>query len=149
MTTTTAPATTPASTAPDPAPRRPAVRPTEPEDRGSLTISGRAVEAIAARALAELDEIGGAARRVLGLALGSDGEDSRPRVSATVSGRSVAIEATIAVDYPRPVVATVDHARDHLVERIDTLTGLTVSRIDVTVGALTAPDRPGTRRELT
>ncbi|MEU9822884.1 Asp23/Gls24 family envelope stress response protein [Pseudonocardia alni] len=119
----------------------------DPGERGTLTIDDTVVDTIAAAALEEVDGIGGAARRVLGLAVGDDGGGRRPRTSSTVSGNGVAITATVAVDYPLPVTATVDRARAHTAARVLKLTGLSVVRVDVTVAALTT-DHTRNRREL-
>lgn len=78
---------------------------------------------------------------------GTTGGGRRPRTSSTVSGNGVAITATVAVDYPLPVTATVDRARAHTAVRVLELTGLSVVRVDVTVAALTT-DHTRNRREL-
>ncbi|RZT89027.1 putative alkaline shock family protein YloU [Pseudonocardia sediminis] len=121
---------------------------TAPDDRGSLSIADTAVEKISAAVLDEIDEIGGAARRVLGLPMGSDHAEQRPRVTATVSGGSVSLDARVSVSYPAPVAATADRARRHLAVRVAASTGMQVTHVDITVTALTTPARPTHRREL-
>ncbi|MFJ7949619.1 Asp23/Gls24 family envelope stress response protein [Streptomyces sp. NPDC096354] len=114
--------------------------------RGITTISDRTVERIAARVLTEVENIGGAAGRLLGTAApGGHAEDSA-RVAAKVSGDSVAaLDVRLSVAYPQSVAHTTEDARARLVRRVADLTGLTVTRVDITVTALRAPDSP-TRR---
>ncbi|MGW0556708.1 Asp23/Gls24 family envelope stress response protein [Streptomyces sp. NPDC002926] len=116
--------------------------------RGSTTISERAVERIAARVLTETEHIGGTAGRILGIAVPGEHADHAARVTAKVSGDSVAaLDVHLSVVYPESVAHTTEDARAHLVRRIADLTGLTVTRVDITVTALRAPGSP-TRRVL-
>lgn len=117
-------------------------------DRGNLDIADQVVEKIAAVALAEVDEIGGAARRVLGVPLGSDDPDRRPRVNAAVTGSVVTLDVWCTVAYPAPVGRATDAARTHLIARIGELTGLDARQVDIAVTALTTPTT-ARRRELT
>lgn len=107
-------------------------------ERGSLSIEDTVVEKVAAAAAGEIDGVGGAARRVLGVPTGSDDGDGRPRVSARVTGRTAALDVRLAVDYPASVRATTEAVRSHLRDRVHALTELTVSRVDVSVAALTS-----------
>ena len=121
----------------------------EPELRGDLDIADGVVEKIATAALGEVPDLGGAARRVLGVALGSDEPDGRPNVTATVSGASVVLDVAASVAYPAPVAPTADRARAHVIDRVGELTGLRVERVDIKVTALTRPQTASRRRELT
>ncbi|MFE7788577.1 Asp23/Gls24 family envelope stress response protein [Streptomyces sp. NPDC057460] len=114
--------------------------------RGSTTISDRAVERIAAQVLTEVENIGGTPGRVLGIEVpGQHAEDSA-QVAAKVSGDSVAaLDVRLSVAYPESVAHTTEDARARLVRRVADLTGLTVTRVDITVTALRTPDSP-TRR---
>ncbi|WP_219418701.1 Asp23/Gls24 family envelope stress response protein [Pseudonocardia nigra] len=113
-------------------------RPDPAEDRGELSIDDGVVEQIAAAALGEVEHIGGAARRVLGVPLGADDPDQLARVTATVTGSVVALDVRCSVAYPAPVARVTDQARAHLIARIEELTGLTAAQIDITVTALPA-----------
>ncbi|MFE7775188.1 Asp23/Gls24 family envelope stress response protein [Streptomyces sp. NPDC057445] len=116
--------------------------------RGSTTISDRTVERIAARVLTEVEHIGGTAGRVLGIAVPGEHAEDSARVTAKVSGDSVAaLDVRLSVVYPQSVVHTTEDARARLVRRVADLTGLTVTRVDITVTALRAPDSL-TRRVL-
>jgi uncharacterized alkaline shock family protein YloU len=118
--------------------------------RGALTIEPRAVERIAAAAATEVDHIGGAARRVLSVAVGDDEAAQRPRVDAVVDVDVVGLAVTCSVAYPQPVATATDRLRAHLSERITTLTGLTPRSVRITVAALTSGSigSTGRRRDL-
>ena len=105
-------------------------------DRGRLTISDRTVERIAATAVTEVDGIGGSATRMLGVAMSRDGGEHSAKVTATVSGGVASLVVRLSVAYPASVTRTTEAARAHLVQRVEELTGLTVSRVDITVTAL-------------
>jgi uncharacterized alkaline shock family protein YloU len=113
------------------------------EERGRTTIADRTVERLAMRAITEVDGVGGAATRVLGVAVGGADLDSSAKVTATVSGQTAALDVRLSVVYPASVGATTENARRHLVDRVEELTGLVVSRVDITVTALhsTATER--------
>ncbi|MDQ7810834.1 Asp23/Gls24 family envelope stress response protein [Amycolatopsis sp. A133] len=103
------------------------------DERGRTTIAGRTVERIAARAVTDLDDVGGAATRVLGLAVG---RGNTAEVSATVSGGTAVLDVRLSLAYPTPVGPATESARQHLMDRVRELTGLTVSRVNITVTAL-------------
>ena len=114
--------------------------------RGTTTISDRTVERIATRVLTEVENIGGAAGRLLGIAVPGEHSEGSAHVAAKVSGDSAAaLDVRLSVAYPQSVAHTTEDARARLVRRVADLTGLTVSRVDITVTALRAPDSP-TRR---
>ncbi|MGH9060733.1 MAG: Asp23/Gls24 family envelope stress response protein, partial [Acidimicrobiales bacterium] len=54
----------------------------DPAERGGLTISGGTVERIAAQAVTEVDGVGGAASRVLGVAVGGEDLGNTAKVTA-------------------------------------------------------------------
>ncbi len=117
------------------------------EERGALTIADQVVEKIAATALGEVEHLGGAAKRVLGVALGSDDPDRSARVQARVDGSVVTLEVGCSVAYPAPVGAVTEQARSVLIERVEELTGLSVRQVDITVTSLTSTVSTS-RREL-
>ncbi len=108
----------------------------ETDGRGGLTVAAGAVERIAARAITELDGIGGAASRVLGIAVGGEDLDQGAKVSANVTATTAALDVRLSVKYPLSVRATTKTAREHLLHRVGELSGLTVTRVDITVTAL-------------
>ena len=126
-------------------------------ERGVLTISEQAVERLAACAVLEVDDVGGAggrglrgprrgagrgptaqggARGVLGVSLSGEDLDHSAKVSARVGDETVTLDVRISIVYPASVARTTEKAREHLVERVEALTGLTVTRVDLTVTAL-------------
>jgi len=107
------------------------------DDRGRLELADVVVEKVAMVAADEVEHVGGPARRVLGVPTGGDAASRRPQVSATVTGQVAALDVRLSVAYPAAVRATTEAVRDHLRERVQTLTGLTVSRVDIAVTALT------------
>jgi uncharacterized alkaline shock family protein YloU len=108
----------------------------EHDERGRTTIADRAVERIAAQAVTDVDDVGGAARRVLGLAVGGEDLDHPAEVSATVSGATTALDVRLSLEYPASVGTATESVRRHLMDRVHELTGLAVSRVDITVTAL-------------
>lgn len=108
----------------------------DPGDRGRLAIGDTAVARIAAHAAAEVDGVGGSAYRLLGIALGAEQAEEDVRVTAHVTGAVVALDVRLSVAYPMPVRRTTEEVREHLTRRVRHLTGLTASRVDITVTAL-------------
>ncbi len=108
----------------------------ELDERGTLTVSDRTVERIAAQVVTEVEGAGGAASRVLGIAVGGEDLDHHAKVTATVHGDTTTLDVRLSVSYPRSVTRTTEAARRHLTRRVAELTGLTVSRVDITVTAL-------------
>lgn len=119
-----------------------------PAERGELTVADQVVEKIAAAVLAEVEGVGGSARRVLGVALGSDAPEGSARVSAHVDGSLVTLDVACSITYPDPVRTVSERARIRLIERVGALTGLGVRQVDITVTALTTPSTPSGRRLL-
>jgi uncharacterized alkaline shock family protein YloU len=136
MATTTATAMA-AGTATRAAPRGGALAP--PETRGRTEIAGRVLERIAAHALTEVEETGGAARRVLGVPLGAGGGRTRPRVTAHVDGHLAILRMRITVTYPAPIRQVTRRLRDQVTSRVGELTGLEVRQVDIDVARLTRP----------
>jgi uncharacterized alkaline shock family protein YloU len=106
--------------------------------RGSVTVAGRVVEKIAAVAISDVEQASGVPRRLLGQSLERLGSSNRPRVSATIDGSEVRLKLTVSVEYPAPVRVVAAQVRDAVRDQVNTFTGLTVGRIDITVPALVA-----------
>jgi uncharacterized alkaline shock family protein YloU len=113
---------------------------------GETHVDERVVEKIAALAAGEIGEVGGVANRVLGVRVGPDEPDRRPKARARVDGSIVTLDLTLSVTYPAPVGAVTQHVREHVVERLAVLTGLSTRQVDITVTALYR--QPHARREL-
>lgn len=117
------------------------------ESRGNTTIDDQVVVKIATRVVTEVEHVGGAARRVLGVAVGREGAAQRPQVQATVTGTAVTVDVRLSITYPAPVAQVSQRVRVRLMDRIAELTGLTVGEVDITVTALTTAPT-SRRREL-
>lgn len=104
--------------------------------RGRTTLADRAVERIAAKAVSEVEGVGGSARRMLGVVVGGADPDRAAEVSAEVRGETVSLRVRLSVLYPVSVAGTTEQVRTHLRRRVEELTGLPVPRVDITVTAL-------------
>ncbi|MBB4912902.1 Asp23/Gls24 family envelope stress response protein [Actinophytocola algeriensis] len=112
---------------------------------GRTTLADRAVERAAAQAITEIADVGGAGHRVFGDALGGSPEERSAQVSATVDDTTAALRVRLSIAYPASVAGTAREVRNHLVRRLHELTGLVVTRVDITVVTLYL-NQPGPRR---
>lgn len=111
-------------------------------EMGVISIDDRVVAKLAARAVVEIPDAGGAAPRLLGRSL--DGVlgardtslDSLPKTSADVDGSLVVLELQISVRWPASVPDTAAQVRRHVASRISELTGLRVGEIQIEVSDL-------------
>lgn len=113
--------------------------------RGRTTLSDRAVERVATQAVTEVADVGGAAHWLLGDTLNRTPEERSAQVSATADDTTAALHVRLSIAYPASVARTTEQVRDHLIRRLHELTGLVVTRVDITVVALYL-DQPGPRR---
>ena len=99
-----------------------------PEERGWTSIADKVVERIAAIATSEVegatDSRSGLLRRVRG---------GLPHAEAVVAGGTSRIKVEVAATWPTPLSRVAGEVRDHVSERVATLTGMTVTAVDVTV----------------
>lgn len=112
----------------------------ERRSRGSLELDRRVVEKIAAQATVEVPTAGGTAGGLLGIGTRAD-LSSLPKVEVDLTGQTARVSVEVALDYPTPVSASAGEVRKHLVARVLELTGVEVSRVDVSVIALSRPTR--------
>lgn len=112
------------------------------DERGRTTIDRHVIEAIAARIAGEERGVGGAGRRVLGVAVTGEHAEHAPRVEATVAGEVVSLRIRLSVMYPDPVHEVTDRVRRRVVNRVGELTGKRVGMVDVIVAALHRPTSP-------
>jgi uncharacterized alkaline shock family protein YloU len=106
------------------------------DSRGRTTIAEHAVERVATRLLTEVENVGGAARRMLGMTVGGEDPDRDAQVTVEITGETVALQVRLSATYPASVSRTTQNARSHLMRRVEELTGLAVSRVDIAVTAL-------------
>lgn len=118
-------------------PASPALRP--PEARGRTEIADRVLERIAARAVSEVAQAGGAARRLLGVPLGRDTVRAAARATAHVDGQIATVQLRMSVIYPAPIRETTRRVRDQIMTRVGELTGLDVRQVDIEIARLIPP----------
>lgn len=120
----------------------PADGPDEPGERGSLTIADRVVERVAGYAVTQVEGASAAPRRVLGVNVGEARPGSEASVQARVDGRTATVEATIAVEWPRPVTAVAQQLRTQVRAEVLRLTEVQVAHVDIDVVSFaSAPSR--------
>lgn len=114
--------------------------------RGVTTVKSIVVQRIAGVAAQEVDGVhmGGKAARTTSRASGGRGSQDQTRgVSADVGRTEVAIDLTMALDYGMDVLQTVNRVRDRISSRVQPLTGLNVTEINVTVSDILFPEDGG------
>ncbi len=115
--------------------------------RGSLVIDKLAVERIASRAASESGSTGGVSGGFLGL--GAQGDlSAAPTAEVELIGRTAIVGLDLTVAYPMPIRDATDHVRHHVMERVLDLTGVEVTRVDITVAVLHLVAAPATRKVL-
>jgi uncharacterized alkaline shock family protein YloU len=107
-----------------------------PEERGRTTIADRVVARVATRAVAEVEQTGGAARQLIGITIGPQTGEGTARVSARTDGHLAMIQLRVSLAYPAPVRAVTREVRRHVIERVTGLTGLEVRHVDIEVARL-------------
>ena len=110
----------------------------EASRRGNLVVEKRVVERIAGQAASECSDTGGASGGVLGIGAQAD-LTARPAPVVELVGQSATVALDLTVAYPAPIRAATDRIRAHIVRRVHELTGVEVSRVDITVTALPRP----------
>ena len=104
-------------------------------ERGTTTIAPAVFERLAARAAAEVAGVEGEVQTGLGRFLpwttGTPAE-----AMAEVDDESVVLDLTFNVVYPEPVRQVAERVREHVAERVESLTGRTVLQVNITVPEL-------------
>ncbi len=99
-----------------------------PAERGRTTIADKVVDRVAIAATAEVDQVltaHGGWGRLVGRGL--------PSAHAVVAGGTCKVTVDVGVPWTAPLPTVAAQVRDHVAERVHTLTGLAVTRVDVTV----------------
>lgn len=107
-----------------------------PGQRGRTTIADRVVTKVAARAVNEVEQAGGAAPQLIGITFGRQTGQGTARVSARIDGHLTMIEMRLSVAYPAPVRTVTRQVRAHVIERVTSMTGLEVRHVDIEVARL-------------
>lgn len=114
--------------------------------RGETMIAPAVVEKIASRAATEVDGVGGVVRTGLGRLLPWVSDHSPAQAAADVDRETVAVNLTVSVRYPEPVGRVTRNVRDHVIERLGALTGLSATEVNIMVDELVIERRPPRRR---
>ena len=119
---------------------------------GSVVIADRVIAKLAARAVLDVADAGAAAPRMWGRELPNGGQlgvresslTGLPHASADVDGTVAFIDLAISVRWPASLPRVTQQVRDHVIDQVHELTGLTVAHVRIAVTALitaTAPSR--------
>jgi uncharacterized alkaline shock family protein YloU len=95
----------------------------------------KVVEKIASQAAGEVATAGGITGGVLGIGSHTD-LSARPKVNVELSGGTATVDLAITVAYPTPIRQAAEQVRQHVIDRVGDLTGIEVTRVDITVSAL-------------
>lgn len=121
-------------------------------DRGTTTISSSVVSSIVNVAAGEVD---GLAMSHGGNRLPGDnsptvgeffdrvsGGGSRSRgVSVEIGEREAAVDLTVNVVYGKPIAQVTEAVRQNVIRRVESLTGLDVTEVNITVNDVTFPEQ--------
>ena len=118
---------------------------------GTISISSRVVQKIAARAAVEVPDAGAATPRVMGRSITGahmlggrqTSLTSLPVAAAEVDGSTALLALWLSVRWPASIPAVSRAVREHVRDRVGTLTGLEVTEVSISVTDLaTELDRP-------
>lgn len=116
-------------------------------ERGSTIIGESVVSRIAGVTAGEVEgvHLGGSASRTAGGMIenltGSSGTSRG--VSVEVGRVEAAIDLTMGLDYGKNIVQTTDEVRRRVKDRVESLTGLRVTELNVTISDIVVPDGEG------
>ena len=131
-------------------------------DRGGISISDSVVSKIAGIAAQEVEKVqmgggtaaavGGFLSNVAGSVTGGNsaggGASLTSGVSVEVGEEEAAVDLTVAVEYGAPIPRTTQAVRDNVINRVESLTGLRVTEVNITVNDVQFPEeRPQLGRQ--
>ena len=122
--------------------------------RGNTRIDEKVVSKIAGITAGEVEGVlvgGNVVRTAVGLFQDVTGSRGRTQgVSAEVGETEATIDFTVGIEYGNNIPRTVERVRDEVADRIESLTGLQVAEINVTVNDIVPTESQGkTSREVT
>jgi uncharacterized alkaline shock family protein YloU len=113
-------------------------------ERGTTTISDGVVSRIAGISAQEVEGVhmGGGASRTAGGLLGNvTGSESQTRgVSVEVGKTETAIDLKMGIEYGRNILQSVEEVRRRIAERVQSMTGLRVTELNVTIADIVFPE---------
>jgi len=114
-------------------------------ERGTTTISDGVVSKIAGMSAQEVDGVymGGSASRAAGGLLGSvTGSESQTRgVSVEVGKIETAIDLKMGIEYGKNILQCVEEVRRRIADRVQNMTGLRVTELNVTIADVVFPEK--------
>ncbi|MDQ6750155.1 MAG: Asp23/Gls24 family envelope stress response protein [Actinomycetota bacterium] len=117
--------------------------------RGDTTIADGVVTkvaGIAAREVAGVHDLGGGAVRAIGAMTQrvGIGDERTQGVTVEAGEREAAVDLTIVVEYGEPIPRVAEALRENVIRRIEGLTGLSVTEVNIAVSDLHFPgdDQP-------
>ncbi|MBA3527807.1 MAG: Asp23/Gls24 family envelope stress response protein [Propionibacteriaceae bacterium] len=119
----------------------------DPAQRGRLVVAEKVIEKIASQAASEVSVSAGRSGGILGIGAHTD-TTARPKVTVELSGRTATIEVETGVVYPTPLKQATGRIRDHIISRVQELTGVDVRRVDITIAWLSTGTEPNEPRRL-
>ena len=119
-------------------------------DRGRTTISDAVVSQVAGIAAQEVEKVqmgggttaavGGFLQSVTGSVTGGGSPNYSRGVSVEVGEEEAAIDLTMAVEYGHSVPQLTEAARRNVINRVESLTGLRVTEVNITVNDVQIPE---------
>ena len=121
-------------------------------DRGSTTIQSGVVSSIAAMAVGEVDgldpshggtRLPGDTTPTVGEFVGrlTPGAGRTRGISVEVGEEQAALDLTVNVLYGRPIHQVTEALRQNVIRRVESLTGLEVTEVNITVNDVTFPEQ--------
>jgi uncharacterized alkaline shock family protein YloU len=113
-------------------------------ERGNTRISDNVVTKVAGIAAREVPGVhdlgGGAARAIGGLSQKVGVGDQRSQgVTVEVGERQAAVDLTVVMEYGESIPQVTEHVRENVVRRIEGITGLSVTEVNIAVNDLYFP----------
>ena len=119
-------------------------------ERGATTIGDAVVAKIVGIAAQEVEgvQMGGGTARAMGGFLdsvprptsGGGGGSQTRGVSVEVGAEEAAADLSMAVEYGRPIPRTTEAVRNNVINRVENLTGLRVTEVNITVNDVLFPE---------
>ena len=114
-------------------------------ERGNTKISDGVVSTIAGIAAGQVPGVhmgGGASRNAGGLMESVTGSQPNSRgISVEVGQTETALDLSMAVEYGRDILQAVDAVRSSVKERIEYMTGLKVTELNITINDILSPEK--------
>jgi uncharacterized alkaline shock family protein YloU len=126
-------------------------------ERGATTVGDAVVAKIVGIAAQEVEGVqtgGGTARamggfldRVPGAVSGIGGGSQTRGVSVEVGAEEAAADLSLAVEYGRQIPRTTEAVRNNVINRVENLTGLRVTEVNITVNDVLFPEEEQPQQE--